>query len=42
LEDNLKAADLGLSSAEIEVLSTTTAPAAQYPAWMIERQNEGR
>jgi aryl-alcohol dehydrogenase-like predicted oxidoreductase len=42
LEDNLKAADLGLSSAEIEVLSATTAPAAQYPAWMIERQNEGR
>ena len=42
LEDNLKAADLELTAAEIEVLSATTAPAAQYPQWMIERQNEGR
>jgi aryl-alcohol dehydrogenase-like predicted oxidoreductase len=42
LEDNLKAADLQLSVAEIEVLSATTAPAPQYPQWMIERQNEGR
>ena len=42
LEDNLKAADLELTAAEIEVLSATTAPPAQYPQWMIERQNEGR
>ena len=42
LEDNLKAADLELTAAEIEALSATTAPAAQYPQWMIERQNEGR
>ena len=42
LEDNLKAAGLELTAAEIEVLSATTAPAAQYPQWMIERQNEGR
>ena len=42
LEDNLKAADLQLTAAEIEVLSATTAPAPQYPEWMIERQNEGR
>ncbi|MGH9875383.1 MAG: aldo/keto reductase [Pyrinomonadaceae bacterium] len=42
LEDNLKAADLELTAAEIEVLSATTAPAPQYPQWMIERQNEGR
>ena len=42
LEDNLKAADLELTAAEVEVLSATTAPAAQYPQWMIERQNEGR
>jgi aryl-alcohol dehydrogenase-like predicted oxidoreductase len=42
LEDNLKAADLQLSAAEIEVLSATTAPTPQYPQWMIERQNEGR
>ena len=42
LDDNLKAADLELTAAEVEVLSATTAPAPQYPAWMIERQNEGR
>ena len=42
LEDNLKAADLQLTAAEIEVLSATTAPAPLYPEWMIERQNEGR
>ena len=42
LEDNLKAAELELTAAEIEVLSATTAPAPQYPQWMIERQNEGR
>jgi aryl-alcohol dehydrogenase-like predicted oxidoreductase len=42
LEDNLKAADLELTAAEIETLAATTAPAAQYPQWMIERQNDGR
>ncbi len=42
LEDNLKATDLELTAAEIEVLSATTAPAPVYPEWMIERQNEGR
>ena len=42
LEDNLKAGDLELTAAEIEALSATTSPAAQYPQWMIERQNEGR
>jgi aryl-alcohol dehydrogenase-like predicted oxidoreductase len=42
LEDNLKAADLELTAAELEVLSATTAPATQYPQWMVERQNEGR
>ncbi len=42
LEDNLKAAALELSAAEIETLSATTAPRALYPQWMIERQNEGR
>src|SRR6266480_3491753 len=39
LEDNLKAADLELSVEEVEQLSRTTAPAALYPQWMIERQN---
>ncbi|MEP6568608.1 MAG: aldo/keto reductase, partial [Acidobacteriota bacterium] len=42
LEDNLKATDLELTGAEFEMLSATTAPATQYPQWMIERQNEGR
>lgn len=42
LEDNLKASDLQLAAAELEVLSATTAPRPQYPEWMIERQNEGR
>ena len=42
LEDNLKAADLELTAAEIAALSATTTPPAQYPQWMIERQNEGR
>jgi aryl-alcohol dehydrogenase-like predicted oxidoreductase len=42
LEDNLKAADLQLTAAELELLSATTAPRPQYPEWMIERQNQGR
>lgn len=42
LEDNLKAAVLELSAAEIEALSATTGPHALYPQWMIERRNEGR
>ena len=42
LEDNLKAADLQLSAEEVEQLSRSTAPAPLYPAWMIERQNQGR
>ena len=42
LEDNLKAADLELSPEEIEEISRTTAPAALYPQWMIERMNAGR
>jgi aryl-alcohol dehydrogenase-like predicted oxidoreductase len=42
LEDNLKAAELELSTDEIETLSATTKPPQLYPEWMIERQNEGR
>src|SRR5882672_3300019 len=42
LEDNLKAADLELTSDEVEQLSRTTVPPAMYPQWMIERQNAGR
>jgi aryl-alcohol dehydrogenase-like predicted oxidoreductase len=42
LEDNLKAAAIELSTAEVEQLSSTTAPVPMYPQWMIERQNNGR
>lgn len=42
LEDNLRAADLQLTPAEIEALSATTLPTPQYPQWMMDRQNEGR
>ncbi len=42
LEDNLKAAELELSAAEVDQLSGTTAPPSMYPQWMIELQNQGR
>ncbi len=42
LEDNLRAEDLQLSGAQVELLSATTAPHPLYPEWMIERQNQGR
>lgn len=42
LEDNLKAADIQLSAADIDLLSATTAPRSMYPQWMVELQNQGR
>lgn len=42
LEDNLMAAELELTTAEIGLLSATTAPLPIYPQWMIELQNAGR
>jgi aryl-alcohol dehydrogenase-like predicted oxidoreductase len=39
LEDNLKAADVQLTAAEVERLSSTTQPPRLYPQWMVERQN---
>ncbi|AOV15760.1 aldo/keto reductase [Acidihalobacter aeolianus] len=42
LEDNLGAPAVSLTEEQIARLSATTAPLAQYPAWMIERQNSGR
>jgi aryl-alcohol dehydrogenase-like predicted oxidoreductase len=42
LEDNLKAAKIELTEAEVEQLSLTTAPPKMYPQWMIERMNAGR
>jgi hypothetical protein len=34
LDDNLAAADLALSPAEVQALDEMTAPPAQYPGWM--------
>jgi aryl-alcohol dehydrogenase-like predicted oxidoreductase len=34
LEDNLGAADLDLSSEDIQALDELTAPSISYPAWM--------
>lgn len=42
LEDNLQAADITLTGAQIERLSQTTTPATLYPQWMVERQNSDR
>ena len=42
LEDNLKAAELKLSTEHLERLSATTTPRPIYPQWMIELQNTGR
>jgi aryl-alcohol dehydrogenase-like predicted oxidoreductase len=42
LEDNLKSAEIQLTSEEIARLSATTQPHQLYPQWMIERQNMGR
>lgn len=39
LDDNLKAADVELTAAEVERLSAVTQPATLYPQWMVERQN---
>jgi aryl-alcohol dehydrogenase-like predicted oxidoreductase len=42
LEDNLKSVELRPTPEELERLSATTAPPAQYPLWMIELQGAGR
>jgi len=42
LEDNLAAAELELSSAQIERLNEASPRPTLYPQWMIERQNAGR
>ena len=42
LGDNLGAAELRLTEAEVARLSATTAPPVLYPQWMVERQNAGR
>jgi aryl-alcohol dehydrogenase-like predicted oxidoreductase len=42
LDDNLAAADLALSAAEIARLDEMTAPEPEFPGFMIARQNSGR
>ena len=42
LEDNLQAADLTLTSAELEILDSASALPAEYPAWMETFQNRDR
>ncbi|GAA0559575.1 aldo/keto reductase [Rhizomicrobium electricum] len=42
LDDNLAAADLKLSDAEIARLDALSALKPEYPAWMVERQNDPR
>jgi len=42
LDDNLAAAKLALSAAEIATLDAVSALPPEYPGWMIGRQSEGR
>jgi aryl-alcohol dehydrogenase-like predicted oxidoreductase len=42
LEDNLKAVDIELSQDELQRLDTVSALPAEYPQWMIARQELGR
>lgn len=42
LEDNLGALDVHLKPNQLEELDALTMPKAQYPGWMIERQDRGR
>lgn len=42
LDDNLAAVDLTLTEDEIAALDAVSALPAEYPGWMIERQNTGR
>ena len=42
LEDNLQAADLTLTPAELETLNSASALPVEYPAWMETFQNRDR
>jgi aryl-alcohol dehydrogenase-like predicted oxidoreductase len=42
LDDNLAAAELTLTAAEMEMLDALSALKPEYPGWMVERQNDGR
>jgi aryl-alcohol dehydrogenase-like predicted oxidoreductase len=41
-EEDLSAMDVNLTAEQLENLDRITRPRAQYPNWMIERQNSGR
>jgi diketogulonate reductase-like aldo/keto reductase len=42
LDDNLAAVDLQLSAEEIARLDEVSALPAEYPGWMLDRQNRNR
>jgi aryl-alcohol dehydrogenase-like predicted oxidoreductase len=42
LNDNLAAADLSLTSDELDLLDRLSALRPEYPGWMVERQNDPR
>jgi aryl-alcohol dehydrogenase-like predicted oxidoreductase len=42
LADNIAAGDLRLDPAELEALDKVSALKPEYPAWMVQRQNDGR
>ncbi len=42
LEDNIAATKVDLTAAELDALDRVSAPAPEYPGWMLERQGEYR
>jgi aryl-alcohol dehydrogenase-like predicted oxidoreductase len=42
LDDNLAATDIQLSAEELSVLDKASAPAREYPQWMLDRQHGDR
>ena len=42
LDDNLKAIDLKLDTADLEKLDTVSKLVPEYPGWMLERQGADR
>ena len=42
LDDNLAAVDVNLTAEELATLDKVSALPAEYPGWMVERQNAGR
>jgi aryl-alcohol dehydrogenase-like predicted oxidoreductase len=42
LDDNIAATEITLSAQELATLDKVSALPAEYPGWMIARQNDGR